>query len=79
MCRQAQLQAEWGNCDCEDTSDDNDNDNDDDDFIPLSEQYIDMNGACNMCDGQSHNFIPESKQEDTINTGIIGTMNCGGL
>jgi hypothetical protein len=77
MCRQAQLQAEWGDCDCVD-----DDENYDDAFEEppsLLEMYADPNGACNMCAGQDNGSIPESKKDALVATGVMGTQSCGGL
>lgn len=73
MCRQAQLHAEWGECDC----------TEDDDLYEepasLLDQYVDPNDACNMCAGMENNFVPDSKKGSLVNTGILGTQNCEGL
>jgi hypothetical protein len=76
MCRQAQLQAELGDCDC---VDDGDYDDAFEELPSLMEMYVDPNGACNMCAGYGNGSIPDSKNNALVATGVMGTQSCGGL
>ena len=68
MCRQAQLQAEKGGCECGG-----------DPLPPLMSQFTDLNGACNLCDGQSSPVVPIDQYNAVVQTNVVGSMNCKGL
>jgi len=68
MCRQAQLQAEEGGCECGG-----------DPLPPLMSQFTDLNGACNLCDGQSSPVVPIDNYNAVVQTNVVGSMNCKGL
>lgn len=63
MCGQARLQAEAGGC-CTQNN--------------VSNVVTNINGACSLCYGRGGS-VPSSKEGEAFNTGVIGTMNCGGL
>ena len=46
MCQQTQLQSEEGGCVCGGTA-----------LTPLMSQFTDLNGACNLCDGQGNSPV----------------------
>jgi len=68
MCRQAQLQAENGGCQCGGAA-----------LPPLATTFSDINGACNLCAGQSNAVVPISNYNEVVQTNVVGSMNCKGL
>ena len=64
MCGKARLQAEGGGC-CSKNN--------------ISSVVTNINGACNLCAGRGNGSVASNKREEVANTGVIGTMNCGGL
>jgi hypothetical protein len=43
---------------------------------PPTDNYIDPNPACNLCEGRDLNFVPEPNLKKLSNTGCCGNMNC---
>ena len=46
---------------------------------PLSDNVIDPNPACNLCQGQALNYVPSFRADDLVETGVAGRMPCSGL
>lgn len=49
------------------------------DIPSLNDQYKDLNPACDLCQGQQLNYVPQVNSGITANTGVAGNMNCLGL
>mmetsp|Transcript_64260 Transcript_64260/g.71968 ORF Transcript_64260/g.71968 Transcript_64260/m.71968 type:complete len:314 (+) Transcript_64260:161-1102(+) len=68
MCRQAQLQAETGGCECGGAA-----------LPPMNSMFTDINPACNLCAGQASPVVPISNYNEVVQTNVVGSMNCKGL
>ena len=68
MCRQAQLQAETGGCQCGGAA-----------LPPMNSMFTDINPACNLCAGQASPVVPISNYNEVVQTNVVGSMNCKGL
>jgi len=68
MCRQAQLQAETGGCQCGGAP-----------LAPMNSMFTDINPACNLCAGQASPVVPISNYNEVVQTNVVGSMNCKGL